>query len=117
MRVSKAEVFNFLKKSLGIIIKRLEEGGVFSKLSFSDHNFIPELVVDSSGLSIPLAAMMYKIKVVGDAPVYINIDRTVGNEYSVIWPGSYKVIPRAGSTLYLKAPEGFSTRVAIEALR
>lgn len=50
--MSEVEILNFLKKSLGIIIKRLEETGVVSLPSFLDHSFIPELTVDVIGLSI-----------------------------------------------------------------
>jgi hypothetical protein len=46
--------------------------------------------------------------------VYVNVDRPVGGEYKVVWPGSYALIPRVGSRLYLRAPQGFRTRVAVE---
>jgi len=115
--VSEVEVLNFLKKSLGIVIKRLEESGVLSLPSFPDHSFVPELVVDDAGVSLPTDGLLYKVKVTGDYPVYLNIDRPVGNEYKVVFPGSYYLIPRAGKTLYLKAPQGFKTKVSIEVLK
>lgn len=115
--MSEIEILSFLKKSLGIIIKRLEETGVIANPSFLDHKFVPELVVPDTEITYPLSAMLYKIKVIGDYPVYFNIDRPISTEYSIIFPGSYKVIPRIGNTLFLKAPTGFTTEVMIEALR
>jgi hypothetical protein len=115
--VSGVELLNFLKKSLGIIIKRLEEEGVLANPSFKDHSFIPELEVTDAGIDLAIPGLVYKIKVVGDYPVYINIDRPISGEYKVVYPGSYYVIPRTGVKVYLKAPSGFKTRVAIEALR
>ena len=116
--MSSVEVLNFLKKSLGVIMKRMEEKGVLSTPSFLDHSFIPELTVPDSGVTYSLSAMLYKLKVIDNAPVYFNIDRPITDtEYSIVFPGSYKIIPRIGSTLYLKAPTGFTTKVMIEALR
>jgi len=115
--VSGVEVLNFLKKSLGIIIKRLEEEGVLTSTSYTDHSFIPELEVTDAGIDLAIPGLVYKIKVVGDYPVYLNIDRPIGEEYKVVYPGSYYVIPRTGVKVYLKAPSGFKTKVAIEALR
>ena len=115
--MSGVEVLNFLKKSLGIIIKRLEEEGVLTSTSYTDHSFIPELEVTDAGIDLAIPGLVYKIKVVGDYPVYLNIDRPIGEEYKVVYPGSYYVIPRTGVKVYLKAPSGFKTKVAIEALR
>ena len=115
--MSGVEVLNFLKKSLGIIIKRLEEEGVLTSTSYTDHSFIPELEVTDAGIDLAIPGLVYKIKVVGDYPVYLNIDRPIGEEYKVVYPGSYYVIPRIGAKVYLKAPSGFKTKVAVEALR
>ena len=115
--MSGVEILNFLKKSLGIIIKRLEEEGVLTSTSYTDHSFIPELEVTDAGIDLAIPGLVYKIKVVGDYPVYINIDRPISDEYKVVYPGSYYVIPRIGAKVYLKAPSGFKTKVAVEALR
>jgi len=116
--VSGVEILNYLKKSLGIITKRLEESGVVSLPSFLDHSFVPELTVDDAGVKLNLSGMVYKVKVMGDYPVYLNIDRPItSNEYTVIFPGSYKIIHRSASSIYLKAPSGFTTKVSIEVLR
>jgi len=117
VRVSEVEILNFLKKSLGIIIKRLEEEGVLASTTYTDHGFIPEIEVTDTELDIPISGAIYKIKVIGDYPVYLNIDRPVTDEYIVVYPGSYYVIPRAGAKLYLKAPQGFRTKVRVEVLR
>jgi len=115
--VSSVEIFNFLKKNLGIIIKRLEETGVISLPSYLDHNFMPEIEVGDTQVELPLRGMLYKVKVVNDVPVYLNIDRPITDrEYSVVYPGSYRIIPRAGYTLYLKAPQGYRSRVMLETL-
>jgi hypothetical protein len=115
--VSGVELLNFLKKSLGIIIKRLEEEGVLAEPSFRDHSFMPELEVTDAGVDLAVPGLIYKVKVTGDYPVYLNIDRSVDEEYKVVWPGSYYVVPRTGTKLYLKAPAGYKTKVAIEVLR
>jgi hypothetical protein len=115
--VSGVETLNFLKKSLGIIIKRLEEEGVLASSSYIDHSFVPELDVTDAGVDLSIPGLVYKIKVIGDYPVYLNVDRPVGEEYTVVYPGSYYILPRAGAKVYLKAPSGFKTRVRIEALR
>jgi hypothetical protein len=112
--VSEVEVLSFLRKSLGIIIKRLEETGVLSAPSYTDHAFVPELEVSDAGVELPVSGTLYKVAVVGDYPVYVNVDRPVGGEYKVVWPGSYALIPRVGRRLFLKAPQGFRTRVAVE---
>jgi hypothetical protein len=118
MRVSGVELLNFLKKSLGIIIKRLEEGGVLAEPSFRDHGFVPEVEVTDAGVDLAVPGLVYKVKVTGEYPVYLNINRPVSEEeYKVVWPGSYYVVPRAGAKLYLKAPAGYKTKVAIEVLR
>lgn len=114
--MSGVEILNFMKKSLGIIIKRLEEEGVLATPSYRDHTFIPEVEVSDEGVDLLISGLVYKVKVVGDYPVYLNIDRPVGREYTVVYPGSYYVVPRVGSKLYLKAPSGFRTKVRIEAL-
>jgi hypothetical protein len=115
--VSGVETLNFLKKSLGVIIKRLESAGVVSLPSFADHSFVPELEVDDVGVSLPINGMVFKVRNVGDAPVLVNLDRPVGEEYLRVWPGTYRVIPRISSTVHLKAPAGYRTRVEVEVLK
>ena len=110
------EVLNFLKKNLGIIIKRLEEAGVVSLPSYPNHRFLPEVEVNDVQEELPVEGMLYKVKVVGDAPVYLNVDRPITDEYTVVFPGSYIIIPRAASAIYLKAPEGYKTKVVVEVL-
>jgi hypothetical protein len=111
--VSTVELLNYLK--------RLAQGGLLAALimtpSSRDHSFVPELEVTDAGVELPLFGLIYKVKVVGDYPVYVNIDRPVGEEYTVVYPGSYYIIPRAGFKLYLRAPAGLRTRVRVEVLR
>jgi len=119
--VSEVEMLSFLKKALGIITKRLEETGTLASVSYTEHLFVPRLVVDDSGVSIPIpfTGLRVKVRVPPDAPspVYINIDRPVTDaEYRVVFPGTGFDIPRKASTVYLKAPQGFATYVDLEVL-
>jgi hypothetical protein len=125
--VSEVEVLNFLKKAMDIITKRLAESGTLVSVSYSEsvyyteHLFIPRLVVDDKGIEIPLpfTALRIIVRVPPDAPspVYINIDRPVTDtEYRVVLPGTGYDIPRKASVIYLKAPKGFTTYVDLEVL-
>jgi hypothetical protein len=114
MGMSLGEVLRVLNKILG---KYEKEMGIRVYPTARDHSFVPELEVTDAGVELPVSGLIYKFKVVGDYPVYLNIDRPVGEEYTVVYPGSYYVVPRAGAKVYLKAPSGFKTKVAIEALR
>jgi len=114
--VSSVEVFQFLKRNIGIIIRRLEESGVLSTPSYLDHVFMPSVEVSDAGVELSVRGLLYKVRVVEGSPVYVNVDRPVGGEYTIVYPGSYKVIPRAGSKLYLKAPSGYSSVVSVEVL-
>ena len=118
--MSVPEVYSFLRKSLGIIIKRLEETGVISIPSALDHVFIPEVTVDSTGKEIDVNGFVYKLKVppTESSPVKFNIDRPVTSvEYSTVYPGMAKVIARLANKLYLQAPAGQTTKVNIEVLK
>jgi hypothetical protein len=115
--VSSVELFNYLKKSLGIVIKRLEESGVLTLPTFLDHKFMPELEVSDTQIELPVSGLLYKVKVVDGAPVYLNIDRPITDEYTVVFPGTYVLIPRSAHKIYIKAPEGFKSKVRIEVLR
>lgn len=110
------EVLNYLKKSLGIIIKRLEETGVFTIPSAHDHTFIPEITVDDIGTKLDVNGFVYSIKAY-DAPVKVNFDRPVSNEFTVVFPGTVKLIYRYANSVYLKAPMGQTSRVTLEVLR
>jgi len=114
--VSSVDLLVFLKKSLGIVIKRLEEEGVLALPTFTDHRFVPVLEVGDAQVEVPVRGMLYKVKVIGDAPVYVNFDRPVDGEYTVVYPGSYIVVPRLASRVYLKAPTGYTSRVVLEVL-
>jgi hypothetical protein len=116
--VSSVEVLSFLKKSLGIIIKRLEEEGVITLPVFSDHQFIPEIDVSDAGVELNLPGLVYKVKNIGDVPFYLNIGRPVTDtEYTVVFPGSYHIIPRSSGRVFLKAPRGYTARARVEVLK
>ncbi len=116
--MSSVEVLSFLKKSLGIIIKRLEEEGVIALPVFSDHKFLPPIEVTDAGVELDLPGLVYKVKNIGDVPFYLNIGRPVtDDEYTVVFPGSYYVIPRASGRIFLKAPKGYTARAKVEVLR
>jgi len=119
--MSEVEVLNYLKKSMGIITKRLEETGVLTSASYSEHMFMPSLDVGDSGIAVPIQfeGLRVRVRVPADAPapVYINIDRPItDSEYRVVFPGTGYDIPRKASTVYLKAPQGFKTTVELEVL-
>jgi hypothetical protein len=112
------EVLSFLKKSLGIIIKRLEEEGVVVLPVFSDHRFIPKVEFDDRGVELDLPGLVYKVKNIGDTPFYLNIGRPITDEeYTVVFPGSIYIIPRASGRVFLKAPRGYSAKAVVEVLR
>ncbi len=116
--MSSVEVLNFLKKSLGIIIKRMEEEGVITLPVFSDHRFLPPIEVSDAGAELDLPGLVYKVKNIGDVPFYLNIGRPVTDEeYTVVFPGSYHIIPRASGRIFLKAPAGYTARAKVEVLR
>jgi len=117
--MSDVEIVNILKKNLGIIIKRLEESGILTVESASDHTFLPPIEVTDAGTEIDIEGILYYIKVdPSSAPVKFNIDRPItSSEYSIVWPGVNKAISRKASKLYLKAPLGSTSIVTIEALR
>jgi hypothetical protein len=119
--LSAVELLSFLKKILGIIDRRLEEAGILSSSSYTEHLFMPRLVVTDEGIAIPLAftGLRVKVRVPPDAPapVYINIDRpATAAEHRVVFPGTGFDIPRRASIIYLKAPQGFTTFVDLEVL-
>jgi hypothetical protein len=116
--VSNVEVLSFLKKSLGIIIKRMEEEGVVALPVFSDHQFVPNIEFDDRGVELDLPGLVYKVKNIGDIPFYLNIGRPVTDtEYTVVHPGSYHVIPRVSGRVFLKAPRGYTAKARVEVLR
>ncbi|MEM4429646.1 MAG: hypothetical protein QXM08_00600 [Thermofilaceae archaeon] len=117
--MSGVEILNFLKRNIGIIIKRLEESGVLVAPSARDHLFVPEVEVDDAGTSIEVDGFLHYIKVPADCqPVKFNLDRPVTDrEYSIVHPGTVKVISRVARTLHLKAPLGQRTKAVVEVLR
>jgi hypothetical protein len=121
--VSEVEILNFLKKSLGIIIKRLEEEGVVItanvlSLSAPEHMFLPEVIVDENGTYIDVnGAMAVKLKNLSNYPCFLNIDRPVSDEeYAVIPPQSMFLIGRKSSRIYLRAPIGHTCLIKVDAL-
>lgn len=119
MSMSSVEILNYLKKNLGIIIKRLEESGVIVMPTSTDHLFIPEIDVDDTGVSLNVRGFIHYIKVhPGYQPVKFNLDRPITDtEYSVVHPGVTKIISRISDKIYLKAPTGQRSKVTIEVLR
>jgi hypothetical protein len=112
------EILNYLKKSLGVIIKKMEEDGVIALPVFVDHRFIPEVVISDKGVELRLPGLVYKIKNIGDTPFYFNIGRPITDtEYTVVHPGSIYIIPRSSGRVFLKAPKGYTAKARIEVLR
>ena len=117
--MSGVELLALLKKQLGIITKRLEETGVLAIPAAGDHTFIPEVEVTDAGVELPVDGFLYSIRADPNyAPVKFNLDRPVtASEYSVAFPGAIKVVSRIASKIHLKAPDGQTARVRVEALR
>jgi hypothetical protein len=112
------EILNYLKRSLGVIIKKMEEEGVIALPVFVDHRFIPEVVISDKGVELRLPGLVYKIKNIGDTPFYLNIGRPITDtEYTIIFPGSYHIIPRSSGRVFLKAPRGYTAKARVEVLR
>jgi len=114
--VSEVEILNFLKKSLGIIIKDLEEKGVI--VSAPEHRFLPEIIVDENGISVDVSgAMAWKLKNLSNYPCFMNVDRPVTDtEYAVIPPQSVFVVARRADRIYLRAPIGHSCLIKVDVL-
>jgi hypothetical protein len=112
------ELLHYLRKQLGIITKRLEEAGVLANV-FRDHVFRPEILVDDVGKVVEVNGFLHKISVTPDsAPVKFNLDRPVTDtEFSVVFPGTVKIISRLTGKIYLKAPAGQTSKVTLESLR
>jgi hypothetical protein len=115
--VSGVEILNYLRKSLGVITKVIEEKGAVVLPGFTDHAFHPLVRVPDTGVVLEVSGRLVKVKNVGGAPVYANFDRPVGSEYTVAFPGSYILVPRLTQYVHLKAPTGYSTVVSVEVLR
>jgi hypothetical protein len=115
--VSGVEILNYLKKSLGVITKIIEESGVVVLPGFADHSFTPLVKVPDTGVALEVSGRLVKVKNIGDAPVYANFDRPVGSEYTVVFPGSYILVPRLTQYVHLKAPTGYTATVSVEVLR
>lgn len=115
--MSVVELYSFLRKSMGIIQKRLEEKGVLTIPS--DHTFVPEFDLGDSEISLTIPnGLLWKIKNIGNHPLLYNIDRPISErEHAILPPGSHVVIGRLGSIIYIKAPAGQTTRVKVDVLR
>jgi hypothetical protein len=112
------EVLNYLKRTLGIILRHIEESGV-AVAPFNEHTFKPELEVTDVQTGVDIGGLIYSIKADKDyAPAKMNMDRPItSSEYTVVWPGTIKVVMRKADRLYLQAPLGQTSKVSIEALR
>jgi hypothetical protein len=112
------EILNYLKRSLGVIIKKMEEEGVIALPVFVDHRFLPEVVISDKGVELRLPGLVYKIKNIGETPFYLNIGRQITDtEYTIVFPGSYYIIPRSSGKIFLKAPRGYTAKARVEVLR
>ena len=116
--LSSVEILGYLKRQLGIITNRLEEVGVIVN-PYDDHVFRPSLTVTDQGTVLEVNGLVHRISVAPDsAPVKFNLDRPVTDtEYSVVFPGTIKVISRRAQNVYLKAPLGSTSTVTVECLR
>jgi len=114
--VSEVEILNYLKKSLGVITRLIEEKGVV--VSFPNHAFAPEVEVTDAGSVVSLGnAVLLKLKNLSNHPCFFNLDRPVTSyEYGVVPPMSYYVVARRITRVFLRAPLGHRCVVKIDAL-
>ncbi len=119
------ETLNVLKKILGKLPKTSLSSYdypidiIIKLIAPPEHVFIPNLVVDDRGLSVRIDGFIHYLKVEPNyAPCKFNIDRDVTDrEYSVVFPGTIKVVSRYASKIYLRAPQGQTSCVTIESLK
>lgn len=119
------EILNTLKKILGKLPR--SEFSSYDKpldrmmdmMSAREHEFLPEISVDDTGTSVDIEGYLYSIGVSSDSTgaVKVNLDREIGTEYSVVFPGTVKTFSRISSRLYLKALPGQTATVTIEAMK
>jgi len=116
--VSTVELLNYLKKSLGIIIKKIEEEGVLASPSFRDHAFLPEIRVTDRGVAVDVrGGAVLKLKNLSNHPCFFNLDRPVSlEEHGVVPPMSCFVVARRADRVYLKAPMGQECTIKVDAL-
>jgi len=122
--MSTVDVVTYLKKILGKLPKtefssydrpldeviELLRGGLMTFPTFTEH-VVKYIDVTSTPQPIDLGikALMLKLSAIG-APIYVNYDREVtDSEFDVIYPDSYKVVPRVTKTLWAKVPNGYPT--------
>jgi len=111
------DLLHYLKRNLGIIIKRLEESGVIATPTARDHTFKPDVEVTDAGVEIPVEGFIYSIKA-KDADIKYNIDRPVTDtDYDVAWRDTIVIISRMGSKIYAKAPAGQTGRLWVKSLK
>jgi len=105
------------ESTLSLILNKLDSG--ISVNMFKDHTFYPEILVDDQGIEIDVNGFLHKISVSTDsAPVKFNLDRPITDtEFSVVFPGTVKIISRLTGKIYLKAPLGQTSKVTLECMR
>jgi hypothetical protein len=123
--VSGVELLNVGKKILGKLPKT--EFSAFdypldrlmNLIAAPNHLFKPEIDVTDVGVEVPTSGFLILIKVPPDGrPVKANFDRPItADEYTVVYPGVVKVVGRMTDVLYLKAPQGYSSKATVEVLR
>jgi len=101
--------FSSYDRPLDEIIEQLR-AGLTTFPVFTEH-IIKYVDVTSTPQPISLGRKVFvlKLSAVG-APIYVNYDRDVtDSEFDVIYPDSYKVVPRITSTIWAKVPSGYPT--------
>ena len=93
---------------------------IIGLISAPDHVFIPSVnVADTSQTEVTVDGFLVYIKNSHKGgPVMANLDRPISpGEYTLIEPGTVKVIGRRTNKIYLQALQGYTSTVTIEALR
>jgi hypothetical protein len=123
--MSGVELLNVGKKILGRLPKTTFSqydypfDRLMNLLAAPNHLFKPEIEVPDTGIEVETSGFLILIKVPPDGrPVKANFDRPItADEYTVVYPGVVKVVGRMTNTLYLKAPQGYSSKATVEVLR
>ena len=103
------ELLTYIKKILGKF-ERVE--GIKTYPTFTEH-FFRSYTVTEEAKEIRLPRKSYVVRVEAlNAPIKINFDREVTeDEYIVIYPDTFRYIPRVATAIYAKTMQGYGSGI------